>query len=89
MSQPEGADAQWLFKVESSDSKIFVEVPLASGNYGEEPVAGEWATYNFTLQSLFDAGLDISDIKTIMIFPTWGQSLGAEYQVDNLVIDNF
>ncbi|AVJ56081.1 glycosyl hydrolase family 16 [Idiomarina sp. OT37-5b] len=89
VDQPSGADAQWLVKVESSGAATAVEVPLSSGNYGEEPVAGEWATYNFTLQSLFDAGLDISDISVIMIFPTWGQSSGAVYQVDNLSIENF
>ena len=89
VDQPSGADAQWLVKVESSNAATAVEIPLSSGNYGEEPVAGEWATYNFTLQSLFDAGLDISDISVIMIFPTWGQSSGAVYQVDNLSIKNF
>ncbi|MGM0429862.1 MAG: family 16 glycosylhydrolase [Pseudomonadota bacterium] len=89
VDQPSGADAQWLVKVESSGAATDVEIPLASGNYGEEPVAGEWQRYNFTLQSLFDAGLDISDISVIMIFPTWGQSSGAVYQVDNLAIENF
>jgi len=89
IDQPSGADAQWLVKVESSGAATAVEIPLASGNYDEAPVAGEWATYNFTLQSLFDAGLDISDISVIMIFPTWGQSSGAVYQVDNLRIENF
>ncbi|RUO77689.1 glycoside hydrolase family 16 protein [Idiomarina seosinensis] len=89
VDQPTGADAQWLVKVESSGAATAVELPLSAGNYDEEPVAGEWATYNFTLQSLFDAGLDISDISVIMIFPTWGQSSGAVYQVDNLSIENF
>ncbi|PWW36955.1 beta-glucanase (GH16 family) [Idiomarina loihiensis] len=89
IDQPQGADAQWLVKVESSDASVYAEVPLASGNYDEQPVAGEWQRYHFTLQSLFDAGLDISDIKVIMIFPTWGQSSGAVYQVDNLSIENF
>jgi len=89
VDQPSGADAQWLVKVESSGAATAVELPLASGNYDEEPVAGEWQRYNFTLQSLFDAGLDISDISVIMIFPTWGQSSGAVYQVDNLSIENF
>lgn len=88
-SPPSGADAQWLVKVESSNAATAVEVPLATGNYGEQPVTGEWASYSFTLQSLMEAGLDISDIKVIMIFPTWGQSSGAVYQVDNLRIENF
>ncbi|MGM0481824.1 MAG: glycoside hydrolase family 16 protein, partial [Pseudomonadota bacterium] len=89
VSPPEGADAQWLVKFESSGAATAVELPLASGNYDQQPVVGEWQRYHFTLQSLFDAGLDISDINVIMIFPTWGQSLGAVYQVDNVEIDNF
>lgn len=89
VSAPDNSDAQWLFKVESSDAVTAVELPLAAGNFNQEPAVGEWVRYDFPLQTLFDAGLDISDIAVIMVFPSWGQSLGAVYQIDNLEIRNF
>lgn len=89
MSPPEGSNAQWLVKVESSNAATSVEFPLSSGNYGQAPVTGEWQRYHFTLQSLFDAGLNIRDIKAIKVFPTKGESMGAVYQIGDVSIDNF
>ena len=43
-------------------------------------------SYTFSLQSLFDAGLDISQIDVLMIFPTWGTGEGAVYRLDNILI---
>jgi len=40
------------------------------------------------VQSLFDAGLDISDINVLMVFPAWGTGEGAVYRIDNVVIAN-
>ena len=81
---PATPDVQWFFKIESSDAGSAVELPLTAG--GPAPVTGEWASYSFSLQSLFDAGLDISDIKVLMVFPGWGTGQGAVYQIDNVEI---
>lgn len=89
VSPPANAESTWFFKVESTGAASAVELPLASGNYGSAPVTGEWATYNFPLQDLFDAGLDLSDINVLMIFPAWGTGQGAVYQIDNVRIANF
>ena len=88
VTPPNATDAQWLFKIESTGAATAVELPLADSAEGEVPVIGQWQTYTFTLQSLFDAGLDISDINVLMIFPAWGSGEGAVYRVDNVVIAN-
>lgn len=89
VSQPDGGQTDWTFKVESTDAATDAEFSLESGNFDEIPVTGEWATYTFSIQDLFDAGLDVSDINLIMIFPTWGTGQGAIYQIDNVTIANF
>ncbi len=81
---PSAPDVEWFFKIESSGAATAVELPLTAG--GPAPVTGEWATYTFSLQSLFDAGLDISDINVLMVFPGWGTGQGAVYQIDNVEI---
>lgn len=88
VTPPSGGETDWLFKVESTDAVTAVELPLASGNFDTAPVVGEWARYDFPLQALFDAGLDVSDINVIMIFPAWGTGQGVVYQVDNVEIGN-
>ncbi len=85
---PVNPASTWLFKIESSGAATAVELPLANGNGGQAPVTGEWARYSFSLQSLFDAGLDISDINVLMVFPAWGTGQGAVYQIDNVEISN-
>lgn len=89
VSQPTAGPTDWFFKVESTGAATAVELPLASGNYDTAPVTGEWARYNFPLQELFDAGLDISDINVLMVFPAWGTGQGVVYQIDNVQIANF
>lgn len=86
MSAPTDTSAQWLFKIESGDAATAVELPLASSAEGLEPVVGEWQTYTYSLQSLFDAGLDVSAIDVLMVFPAWGQGDGAVYRIDNAEI---
>ena len=81
---PTNPGVNWFFKIESSGAASAVELPLTDG--GPAPVTGEWATYEFSLQSLFDAGLDISDINVLMVFPGWGTGQGAVYQIDNVEI---
>lgn len=88
VSAPTNASSTWLFKIEASNANEAVELPLAAGNNNTAPVTGQWQRYRFPLQTLFDAGLDISDIKVIMIFPAWGTGQGAVYQLDNVEISN-
>lgn len=88
VNAPANPDSSWLFKIESSGAASAVELPLAAGNNDQAPVTGEWQRYSFPLQSLFDAGLDISDISVIMVFPAWGTGSGAVYQIDNAEISN-
>ncbi|WP_394389576.1 family 16 glycosylhydrolase [Shewanella woodyi] len=90
MTAPSDASATWRFKLESSggpdNGGTAVELDLASGSAGMAPTVGEWRSYSFTLQSLFDAGLDVSAIDVLMIFPDWGKGNGAVYRVDNVKI---
>jgi len=77
------AATTWTLKIEAGGNTSFVEVPLNASNEGLDPVAGEWQTYTFNLLDLSDAGLDLSAIDVVMIFPTWGTGDGAVYRVDN------
>jgi beta-glucanase (GH16 family) len=76
----------WTMKIEADNNTSFAEVALNTSNEGVDPVEGEWQTYTFSLSDLTDAGLDISAIDVIMIFPAWGTGEGAIYRVDNLTI---
>ncbi|MEM6510179.1 MAG: family 16 glycosylhydrolase, partial [Pseudomonadota bacterium] len=87
-SLPATPDAPWLFKIESDEGATAVELNLSDSTEGVSPVAGEWQTYTFPLQTLADAGLNVSLIDVIMIFPAWGQGEGAVYRVDNVEITN-
>ena len=88
VTPPNNPDAVWTFKIESTGAATAVELPLAQSVEGEVPINGQWQTYTFTLQSLFAAGLDISDINVLMMFPAWGTGEGAVYRIDNVVIAN-
>ncbi|MEO2267580.1 family 16 glycosylhydrolase [Pseudoalteromonas sp. YIC-656] len=88
VSNASNLDAQWLFKIESNDAGQAVELPLSASQEGVEPVVGEWQTYTFTLSDLLSAGLDISAIDVVMVFPSWGMGEGAVYRIDNAVIAN-
>jgi beta-glucanase (GH16 family) len=86
VSAPNDASAVWKFKIEAGDTTSAVELNLSDSQEGVAPVIGQWQTYTFSLQSLFDAGLDISAIDVVMIFPAWGTGDGAVYRVDNVAI---
>lgn len=88
VTPPNDPDSVWTFKIESTGAATAVELQLAQSVEGEVPVIGQWQTYTFTVQSLFDAGLDISDINVLMVFPAWGTGEGAVYRIDNVVIAN-
>ena len=78
---PPPAGAVWRLKLESSNAATFVEVLLtAAGN--PEPGA-DWQHYSFTLSGDL-AGLDIGDVKLLMIFPDWANADGAVGRIDNV-----
>lgn len=79
-------ETTWLLKIEANGNTSFAEVPLNTSVEGMDPVTGEWQTYTFDLLSLLDAGLDVSGIDVVMIFPAWQTGEGAIYQVDNVVV---
>ncbi|MBT0587415.1 glycoside hydrolase family 16 protein [Alteromonas oceanisediminis] len=86
VNAPNDPDSTWLFKIESGDTSTAVELPLADSQEGQEPVTGEWQTYTYSLQALFDAGLDVTQIDVVMVFPAWGTGDGAVYRIDNMMI---
>lgn len=85
-SMPNDAEAIWSFKVESNDAATEVVLNLTDSQEGAAPVAGQWQTYTYSLQDLFDAGLDLSAVDVVMVFPAWGSGEGATYRIDNMVI---
>ena len=86
LSAPNDPTAAWLFKIEGNDASSAVELNLSQSVEGHTPLVGQWQTYTFPLQMLFDAGLDISAIDVVMVFPAWGAGNGAVYRLDNVVI---
>lgn len=86
VNAPNNASAAWLFKIESGDAATAVELELSASQEGQAPVAGQWQTYTYSLQTLFDAGLDLSAIDVLMVFPAWGSGEGAVYRLDNVMI---
>ncbi|RVU37698.1 glycoside hydrolase family 16 protein [Rheinheimera riviphila] len=88
VSAPSTAGAAWKFKIESDNASSAVELDLSASLEGKSPTTGQWQTYTFPLKTLFDAGLDISAIDVLMVFPAWGSGNGAVYRLDNVVIAN-
>jgi len=86
ISAPANADAVWKFKIEGGDATSAVELDLTASQEGQAPVIGQWQTYTYSLSDLFDAGLDISQIDVVMVFPAWGSGDGAVYRLDNVMI---
>lgn len=78
----EGAATNWLLKIESGFEEQFAELPLPSA-----PTVGAWQRYTFEVADLVAAGLDVTSIDTILIFPEWGSGLGSHYLVDNIMIE--
>ena len=88
VSMPNDSSAAWYFKVESDSATTAVELELTASQEGVAPIEGEWQTYTFSLQTLLDAGLDVSYIDVLMVFPAWGAGEGAVYRIDNVVVTN-
>jgi hypothetical protein len=78
------AGTAWNLKLEDTGATDTGDINLNTSKEGLEPVTGEWQTYSFDVSTLASAGLDISAIDVIMMFPTWGQGGGAVYRIDNV-----
>lgn len=86
VTAPNDVSATWLFKVESAGASTAVELALSASKEGKAPVVGEWQTYTYSLQDLVNAGLDVSAIDVVMVFPKWGTGEGAIYHLDDVMI---
>ena len=86
VNAPNNADAAWLMKIESAGAATFAELNVNTTVEGADPVTGAWQTYTFNLSDLSSAGLDVSAIDVVMVFPAWGTGEGAVYRIDNMVI---
>ena len=86
VTPPNDASANWLMKIESGEPATAVELPLVDSKEAKAPVTGEWQTYTYSLQDLAVAGLDVSAIDVVLVFPAWGTGNGAVYRIDNVVI---
>lgn len=83
---PTAGETTWLMKIESNGAETAVELPLASSMEGVAPAEGQWQTYTYSLAALADAGLDVSAIDVVMVFPLWQTGAGAVYRIDNAKI---
>jgi hypothetical protein len=80
------ADTPWYLKLEAVGGANTGDYALSSSNEGLAPVTGVWQTYTFDLADLASAGIDLSAIDIMLIFPAYGQGAGAVYLVDNMNI---
>ncbi|MFT5082683.1 MAG: hypothetical protein ACI9Y1_000710 [Lentisphaeria bacterium] len=77
----------WIFKLEGTggfESGGTGDLLLSESNEGVDPVTGEWQHYTYNIDDLVAEGWDITDLTTILWFPTWGQGAGAVYRIDNV-----
>ncbi|MDC2888652.1 carbohydrate binding domain-containing protein [Psychrosphaera algicola] len=84
VTMPDNGETSWLLKLESAGGNTAAEVELTTSKQGETPVLGEWQAYTFPLIELASAGLDLTAIDIVMIFPSWGNGTGAVYRIDNI-----
>ncbi|GLX85651.1 hypothetical protein tloyanaT_19030 [Thalassotalea loyana] len=88
VTMPEDETTDWLIKVESSNAtgNSFAELSLTDSLQGVAPTLGEWQSYSFPLIDLAGAGLNLTEVDLLMMFPQWGKGLGAVYRVDNVFV---
>jgi len=90
-----GGNPAWKLKLEGgngpSNGGSAAEVNLSTSIEGHaSPVLNTWQHYSFKLSDLASAGLSLSNIDLIMIFPSWGEGDGAVFRIDNLeVLSNY
>ena len=78
---PPPSGSVWRLKLESSNAATAVEVLLTDA--GNPVPNAEWQHYRFTLDGDL-AGLDLSDVKLVMVFPDWANADGAVVRLDNV-----
>jgi beta-glucanase (GH16 family) len=83
VNAPSTPNAAWKFKIESDNGASAVELDLSASTEATAPKTGQWQTYTFKIADLAAAGLDVSAIDVVMMFPAWGSGNGAVYRVDN------
>ena len=81
---PTNTSGQWLLKIEGNNAATPVEVPLTTSVEGVAPPLGEWQHYTFNLDDLTALGFNLSSMKLVMVFPTWGTGDGAVVRLDNV-----
>ena len=86
LTMPADPATDWKMKIESNGAAEAVELSLTASQEGAVPALDGWQTYTYSLQDLSTAGLDISAIDVVMVFPAWGAGNGAVYRIDNVVI---
>jgi hypothetical protein len=86
VTAPTSPDASWKFKIESNGGASAVELDLTKSVEAKAPTTGQWQTYSFKISDLAAAGLDVSTIDVVMVFPAWGTGNGAVYRIDNAKI---
>ncbi len=69
----------WNIKAESNGAATNAQLDLPS-----VPQLGVWTNYQVSLSSLADAGLDLSAIDLVMVFPAWATGIGSQYYIDNV-----
>jgi len=86
-----GGNPDWRLKLESDGGASDGEVLLSSSVEGHiVPVLNTWQHYSFKLSDLASAGVSLSKIDLIMMFPRWGAGDGAVFRVDNLkIVSNY
>lgn len=84
VNMPTDGETDWLIKLESAGSATAAELNVTESKQGEVPKLDEWQSYSFPLIDLASAGLDLSAIDIVMIFPAWSTGTGAVYRVDNV-----
>lgn len=83
-SQPDAGATTWKLKVESNNAAQAVEVNLQTSTEGLEPALDQWQHYTFPISALEAAGLDVTAIDVMMVFPAWGTGTGAQFLVDHV-----
>lgn len=86
-SAPTNPESVWTFKIEADEANGG-EWAEDLSMFGPEPVVGEWATYQVPLQAIADAGVDLTLLDVIMVFPSWQTGDGAVFRMDNVAIES-
>lgn len=84
VSPPTNTSALMLLKVESLGG-AFAQLEWHQSDEGLDAQVGQWQHFTYRLSDLAAAGLDLSQVKIVMLFPEWGKAQGAVYHLDNVV----